>query len=163
MTPNLISDAPDARDVPSLIAYILERFHETHRRELPDLVALAQALHGPGAEVAEQLESMGQALEMHMFKEEVRLFPMMEQGGNSLIGHLIDDMSREHRAHDEQIELLGSLVATLQSPPSGEATLAALRVGVARLIDDLHLHMRIEDDVLFPPFASAPRPRASLA
>ena len=29
---------------------------------------------------------------MHMFKEEMRLFPMMEQGGNTLLWQLVDAM-----------------------------------------------------------------------
>lgn len=163
MPASSLPDPSDASEVPTLIAHILERFHETHRRELPGLVALAQALHGPGAEVAEQLLSMASALEAHMFKEEMRLFPMIEQGGSPLIGHLIDDMSREHRAHDEEIGRLEGLLAALQPPPGGEATLAALRAGVAGFVDDLHLHMQIEDDVLFAPFVDAPRARASRA
>ena len=44
-----------------------------------------------------------------MFKEEMRLFPMMEQGGNTLIGLLIEDLHREHVAHEKAMNALSSL------------------------------------------------------
>jgi hypothetical protein len=81
-----------ADKVAVLIAHILARFHETHRAELPELVALAKA-HAPG--LLGPLQDLAVALELHMFKEEARLFPMMEQGGNTLIGHLIEDLTAE--------------------------------------------------------------------
>ena len=88
-----------------LIDHILTRFHETHRRELPGIVALARELEGKGATptLADDLDVMAKALEMHMFKEEMRLFPMMEQGGNTLIVHLIDDMQAEHLDHADVV------------------------------------------------------------
>jgi regulator of cell morphogenesis and NO signaling len=152
-----------ADDVPTLIAHILERFHDTHRRELPGLVALARELGASGAELAGHLDTMAKALDLHMFKEEMRLFPMIEQGGSPLIGHLIDDLAREHRAHDEAIARLEELLAALHVAPEHVGIAGALRAGVAKLVDDLRQHMHAEDDVLFPPFAAAPRPRASLA
>ncbi len=78
----------------------------------------SRALPAPGEDLAGHLESMAAALEAHMSKEEMRLFPMMEQGGRALIGHLIDDLRQ---------------------------------------------HMRAGDAVLFPRYANASRPRASLA
>jgi hypothetical protein len=50
--------------------------------------------------LVDELRAIGNALEQHMFKEEMRLFPMMEQGGNTLIGLLIEDLHREHVAHE---------------------------------------------------------------
>mgnify|MGYP005845998039 CR=1 FL=1 len=156
-------DSLPCAGVPALIAHIVERFHETHRRELPELVALARALSAPGKDLGEHLDSMAAALETHMFKEEMRLFPMIEQGGSPLIGHLIDDLAREHRSHDDAIARLEALVAALSVPPGCEGAAQALRAGVAKLVDDLRQHMHAEDDVLFPRYADAPRSRASLA
>jgi regulator of cell morphogenesis and NO signaling len=158
-----VADTLRADDVPALIAHILERFHDTHRREVPELVALARELGSPGAELADHLDTMAKALDLHMFKEEMRLFPMIEQGGSPPIGHLIDDLGREHRAHDEAIARLETLLDALHVAPEHVGIAVALRTGVAKLVDDLRQHMHAEDDVLFPPYAAAPRPRASLA
>lgn len=42
------------------------------------------------------MRTIGDELEQHMFKQEMRLFPTMEQGGNTLICPLIEDLHREH-------------------------------------------------------------------
>jgi regulator of cell morphogenesis and NO signaling len=147
-------------DVRELIAHIVERFHETHRRELLVLASLARELGPPGTDLAEHLASMGMALELHMFKEEMRLFPMMEQGGNALIGRLIDDLERDHRAHEEAISRLEALSAGLSGQPAREGSADALQAGVVKLVADLEAHIRLEEDVLFPRFGMSPPPAA---
>lgn len=155
-------DTLPAADVPALTAHIVERFHETHLRELALLVSLAHELGASGADLAEHLASMTSLLERHMFKEEMRLFPMMEQGGNTLIGLLIDDLVREHRAHEEAVARLEALTAGLSVLPGREDTTGALRTGVAKLVADLAEHVRLEDEVLFPLFEASPRTPARL-
>jgi regulator of cell morphogenesis and NO signaling len=137
-----------------LIDHILTRFHETHRRELPGIVALARQLEGQGATptLADDLDVMAKALEMHMFKEEMRLFPMMEQGGNTLIAHLIADMRAEHRSHADAVADLERRMADLVAPAGIEPELAALRGALAKLFDDLTQHVHLEEQVLFPMF-----------
>ena len=95
--PQHIADAllalePDAEDrdwrsMPAgqLIEYILARFHERHRDQLPELIRLAsrvEQVHGskPGCPngLAEHLWNMQQELESHMLKEEQILFPMLQ-------------------------------------------------------------------------------------
>lgn len=154
--------AMNGADLPALIEHIVDRYHEAHRRELPALVTLAQALGAPGAEIAEHMAAMASALERHMFKEEMRLFPMMEQGGSTLIGVLIDDLAREHRVHEAFVARLEALTAALPAPPAPDHTAEALRAGVARLVADLGEHVRLEDEWLFPRFAASPRSRAVL-
>lgn len=138
----------------ALIAHILSRFHETHRSELPGIVALARALDAQGAtpKLADDLDAMARALDLHMFKEEMRLFPMMEQGGNTLIAHLMADMAAEHDAHADVMADLAHRLAGLVAPAGAEPTLAALRAAVAKLFDDLAQHARLEETVLFPMF-----------
>ena len=128
-----------------LIDHILTRFHETHRRELPGIVALARELEGKGATptLADDLDVMAKALEMHMFKEEMRLFPMMEQGGNTLIVHLIDDMQAEHLDHADVVAELEHRMADLVAPAGTEPDVAALRAAVAKLFDDLAQHVQL--------------------
>lgn len=135
-------------DTEALIAHILERFHETHRRELPGLIAQAQAVSAP---LGGMLAALAEGLEQHLFKEEMRLFPMMEQGGSSLIVHLIDDMQAEHERQQQELLELQALI-------DGEAIAArapALQQGLAKLLADLREHMRVEDEVLFPRFRPA--------
>jgi regulator of cell morphogenesis and NO signaling len=144
-----------SRDPAELIAHVLDRYHETHRRELPQILQLARELQARGAPpaVADHPDAMAKALESHMFKEEMRLFPMIEQGGNTLIGHLIADMHAEHLEHCEATARLQALLAGLRAPPGAEAEEAALRAAVAKLLDDLAQHMQLEDQILFLLFS----------
>lgn len=132
---------PDPRDTATLIAHILERFHEGHRRDLPVLLAQAREAAPP---LAAHLESIANALEHHMFKEEARLFPMMEQGGHSLLGLLIDDLEAEHRVHEDALAMLIALM--------DECAPESLRQPLQHFVDELRAHVQIEDEVLFRRF-----------
>jgi regulator of cell morphogenesis and NO signaling len=136
----------------ALIEQIQTRFHEGHRRALPGLLAKAAAVEARGLDtgLVETLRAIGTELEQHMFKEEMRLFPMMEQGGNTLIARLIDDMHREHRQHEDAVEDLLRLRAALPSDAAHAA--ADFDAALARLLADLSAHVRAEDDDLFPRF-----------
>lgn len=139
-----------ARD---LVEHVLERFHEAHRRDLPRIVALAhdvEAGAGP-AGFAAPFAALAEALEMHMFKEEMRLFPMMEQGGNSLIVRLIDDMQAEHGLHGDEIAHIEALLQAVPAAGAGSA-LASLRTAWTGFLADLAEHTQLEDERLFPMF-----------
>ena len=78
--PNSIPDS-----VEGLIGYILERYHQVHRRELPELRNLAVRVEQVHAEhpavpasLSDLLARMHAALESHMQKEEQVLFPRFE-------------------------------------------------------------------------------------
>ena len=150
-----MSSTPPRKAV-ELIEDILLRFHETHRRELTEILRLARECesHRTSPGLVDELAAMAEALESHMFKEEMRLFPMMEQGGNTLIGHLIDDMQAEHRAHQAEIARLQALLAVLPVPAAAATTVATLRTAVGKLFADLAEHIRVEDELLFPLFVA---------
>ena len=143
-----------AAQAATLIEHIQTRYHDTHRRSLAQLLPLASQAVALGLHVGvvEQLASIGNALEQHMFKEEMRLFPMMEQGGNTLIGRLIEDLHREHGEHLPAVqELQGQLRATDATGPA-QPILAQLVQGVDDFARELAEHIRLEDEVLFPLF-----------
>lgn len=150
----MTSTAP--RNATELIEHIRLRFHETHRRELVEILRLAREceLQGTPPGLVDELAAMAAALESHMFKEEMRLFPMMEQGGNTLIGHLIDDMQAEHLAHQAEIARLQALLAALPVPAASATAVAVMRPAVGKLFADLAEHIRVEDDLLFPMFVA---------
>lgn len=143
-----------AAQAATLIEHIQTRYHDTHRRSLAQLLPMASQAVALGLHVGlvEQLASIGNALEQHMFKEEMRLFPMMEQGGNTLIGRLIEDLHREHCEHlPAVLELQNHLRAT-DATGAAQQTLFQLIQGVDDFARDLAEHIRLEDEVLFPLF-----------
>jgi regulator of cell morphogenesis and NO signaling len=139
----------------ALIDHIQTRFHEGHRRALPELLCLAEAVEARGIDegLGDELRAIGNALELHMFKEEMRLFPMMEQGGNTLIGRLIDDLQCEHVEHEDAMNVFRARLAALSGASSVDPALQQLVQAVDDLANELASHMRAEDDELFPLFA----------
>jgi regulator of cell morphogenesis and NO signaling len=142
-----------------LIDYILTRFHETHRRELPELIALAQRVEERHAEhpqvprgLARMLEHVAEALEEHMQKEERILFPMMRAGGVPMIMGPIEVMEHEHVEHGERLRQLEALTNNHSPPADACTSWHALYVGTRKLVDDVMQHIHLENNVLFPQF-----------
>lgn len=149
--------APDEAGTDALIDTILSRFHETHRRELPELIRLArrvEAVHKAHPEVprglAAALEELQQELEAHMAKEENVLFPMLRRGVP--MNQPIAVMRQEHDAHGERIRALEAIVHHGQWPQDACPTWRACYGGVRKLVDDLMEHIHLENNVLFPRF-----------
>jgi regulator of cell morphogenesis and NO signaling len=147
----------------ALIEQILTRFHEGHRRALPELQAMAAAVDASGIDngLADALCAIGNALELHMFKEEMRLFPMMEQGGNTLIGRLIEDLHREHGAHQDAMDDFRVRLRRLAQNHGANSALQALMEGVDELARELDSHIRTEDEELFALFSLFAMPEAA--
>ena len=143
-----------AAQAATLIEHIQTRYHDTHRRSLAQLLPLASQAVALGLHVGvvEQLASIGNALEQHMFKEEMRLFPMMEQGGNTLIGRLIEDLHREHGEHLPAVQELQSQLRATDATGAAQPILAQLVRVVDGFACELAEHIRLEDEVLFPLF-----------
>jgi len=160
----LSPEAGAAPDEPlPLIDHILTRFHETHRRELPELIALARRVeerHAGHPDVprglAHLLEHIAEAIEEHMQKEERILFPMMRAGGMPMILGPIQVMEHEHVEHGERLRQLEALTRQHTPPADACTSWHALYAGTRKLVDDVMQHIHLENNVLFPQF-SEPR------
>lgn len=153
------------RQASALIEHIQTHFHEGHRRALPELQAMAAAVEslGLGEGLVDELTSLGDALEQHMFKEEMRLFPMMEQGGNTLIGQLIEDLHRDHVEHEAALQAFQARLRQLPASAPTDPALQRLANGVDELAHALSQHIRTEDDELFPLFSPPGRAASTAA
>lgn len=152
--------APEPTD--ALVAYIRRRYHDTHRRELPELVRLArkvEAVHRDHPDVpaglADEIEGLRLELEEHMNKEEQVLFPAFVSGGGQLIDPAIEQMRREHRHHGTRLERLEELAHEFEPPADACRSWCALYTGAEKLVDDLREHIHLENNVLFPRFEGA--------
>lgn len=149
----------------AVIDLILTRYHETHRRELPELARLArrvEAVHRDNPAVprglADLLETMGADLENHMAKEEQVLFPLMRQadlagGSHPMIPHAIAMMTSEHDDHASHLRELERLTGDFTPPAEACNTWRALYAGGRKFADDLVAHIHTENNILFPRFA----------
>lgn len=154
---------PDAATPSELIDHILDRYHEVHRAQLPELIRMArrvEAVHREHPHVpiglADHLETMHEELLSHMLKEEQVLFPMLRTGGNPFVGQPIGMMRVEHVDHGEALDKLNALTNDATPPQGACNTWRALYAGIAQLGDDLINHIHLENNVLFPRFETAP-------
>lgn len=147
------------QDTDKLIDLIEERYHATHRRELPELIRLSrrvEAVHREHSEspqgLADLLAEMAEELESHMMKEEQVLFPLMRRGGHPMIVHPIGAMRAEHDDHGEHLRRMEELTRGGAAPAEACPTWRALYAGTRKLADDLMEHIHLENNILFPRF-----------
>lgn len=159
-----------ALGVAALIAHILERYHEIHRRELPELIALAQKVERvhhdmPDAPLglADTLKRLSIELDTHMKKEEFVLFPAMREGLEKGITQPIAMMRTEHDGHDEAIRSIESKAHGFAVPEGACGSWQRLYEGTAKLCSDLREHIHVENDILFPRFELAAKGRCICA
>ena len=153
-------------DSAALIEHILERYHEIHRRDLPELIALAQKVERVHHDVpdaplglADMLKRLYIELDTHMKKEEFVLFPAMREGLEKGITQPIVMMRSEHDFHDETIQSIKGKVHDFVVPEGACGSWERLYTGTAKLCSDLRDHIHVENDILFPRFELAAQGR----
>ncbi len=142
---------------------IVFRHHSFVRRELPRLSALAAKVHDRHGATHPELASIRDLLDVlsaelfpHMLKEERVLFPLIKQLDASPhapsmpllapIRHMMDD-------HDDAGELLRkirALASGFEPPPEACASYNALYSGLEAFEKDMHHHIHLENNILFP-------------
>ena len=153
--PGEVSHPESLSDI-ELIEYMLNRYHDVHRQQLPELIRLAQRverMHGGHVHcpdgLSAHLERMLEDLEAHMQKEEQILFPMICRGIRDLAVHPISIMRGEHEEHAVALAEIDNLTRGLQLPDEACSTWRGLYQGLQMLKVDLQAHIRLENDVLF--------------
>ncbi len=152
-----------------LIDHILITYHEPLRTELPRLQQMADkvlAVHGDKMpEVLNELRSVFTALRMelegHMAKEEQILFPMIRAGRGGNADGPIAIMEQEHASAGAALERVRQLTNDFQPPEGACATWTALWAGLADLEKELHLHIHLENNILFPRASESCLPGAA--
>jgi regulator of cell morphogenesis and NO signaling len=142
-----------------LIDHILSRYHETHRRELPELVRLARKVEAVHADhpqsprgLGDVLKQMLGELEVHMSKEELILFPAMRRRLEGGLDVPIAQMRHDHNDHSEHLQRLEELTDNFTLPDGACRSWQALYAASAKLAEDLVEHIHLENNVLFPRY-----------
>lgn len=147
----------DIRPLPELIAHIETRFHAPLWQELGGLVTLARVVevahqdeprcpHG----LADHLSGVREAVERHLWKEERVLFPMILAGRGGAARMPIRVMVEEHEDHGKNLARTRELTGDLAAPEGACESWRALYDALRRLEEDLHEHVHLENNVLFP-------------
>jgi regulator of cell morphogenesis and NO signaling len=154
-----------------LILHIVSTHHEYLKLELPRVAQRVQKVvqvHGekdPATlhELQRVYEGLQQELSVHMRKEEMILFPAIEryevavQSGLPLppapfgsIANPIGVMEGEHESAGVALRRIRELTGAFQAPPYACSTYIAMLDGLKALEADLHAHIHLENNILFP-------------
>ncbi len=140
-----------------LIDHILSTHHLYLKRELPRLTfLLGKVLAAHGANHGDSLvplgrtfESMREELESHMAKEEMILFPAIKNGFPH-VSHPIRVMEHEHDSAGQALAAMRQVTGNYSLPEGACNTYRALFSGLQELEADLHRHIHLENNILFP-------------
>jgi regulator of cell morphogenesis and NO signaling len=154
-----------------LIRHIVSTHHEYLKLELPRVgqrvkkVVQAHGAHDPVAlpELERVYEGLWEEMSMHLHKEEMMLFPAIERyeaatrNGLPLppspfgtIANPIGVMEAEHEGAGLALQRIRELTADYTAPSYACGTYRAMLDGLKALEADLHTHIHLENNILFP-------------
>jgi regulator of cell morphogenesis and NO signaling len=170
-----IESAPAVKDwqlspLEELVAHIVATHHSYVKTELPRLAVLAQKVvnrHGTQRAELPKLQSalaqLDAELTQHLAKEEAVLFPYIVQleraraAGSarpaSCFGNVanpIEMMTQEHDAAGALLAEMRRLSGNFTTPPDACPTYHAYYDGLREFEQDLHQHIHLENNILFP-------------
>jgi regulator of cell morphogenesis and NO signaling len=145
------------RPLSELLDFIEGHYHQRHRADLPELIAMAakvEKVHADKPTCPRDLEAHLRAVHAavldHLGKEEQVLFPMIRSGYGVHADAPIRVMEQEHEDHGRNLARLRELAHDFVAPPEACATWKALYLRLHRLADELMEHIHLENNVLFP-------------
>jgi regulator of cell morphogenesis and NO signaling len=151
-------------------AHIVEKHHRYVRQEIPRVETLLSkvvdrhgAAHSELSEIRNLFGVVAQELSTHMLKEEQVLFPHIERlaagfARNSpappaffgAVERPIANMIADHDDAGSLLEKIRELSNGYTTPAGACPTFGALYRGLAEFERDLHEHIHLENNILFP-------------
>lgn len=161
----------------ALIRHIQQRYHAHLRTELPrldgmlDKVVSKHAAHLPDVLLPLQhtYKALVEELLEHMVKEDQVLFPLIEalEQGTASPGEAaarldapISVLIEEHQAAGAALAAIRQMTRGFSPPEWACPTFRGLYFGLAQLETDMHLHVHLENHILFPRAATLARRRS---
>jgi regulator of cell morphogenesis and NO signaling len=158
-----------AWDLDFLATYIVNNHHAYVRQAVGPMQAHTRKVadvhgdrHPEVREIAERFDLVAADLMAHMAKEEGVLFPYISRlavaarGGEvpvapfGTIANPIGMMEEEHRNAGDQMAAMRKLSAGFVVPPDACATFTVTYQELRAFEADLHLHIHLENNILFP-------------
>ena len=169
-TPEVEAENWASKSLEDLSSHIVATHHAYVKRELPRLALLAQRVvnrHGSTKTellvIAATLTQLDEELTQHLAKEEAVLFPYVasleraltngSEKPRSCFGTLANPiamMTREHDAAGTLIAEIRSLSQNFTTPADACPTFHAFYGGLKEFEQDLHQHIHLENNILFP-------------
>jgi len=176
-----LAEMPDERNwqgapLQDLVMEIQHRFHQPLREELPRLAFMVDKVvrvHGHRhpemlSGVQREFRALCDELLPHMTKEDEVLFPAivaLERGEPSPMGAWpwiegpIEVMEDDHDRAGAALANLRALTSGYQWPADACATFQGLFYGLSVLERDMHVHIHLENNILFPRAAALAQQR----
>lgn len=153
-----------------LVDYILNNHHQYVRRMIPVITLHADkvaSVHGKNhpetLEIADFFLAVRDELQMHMMKEERILFPYIKQLEKSkkdnekivpppfgTIRNPVSMMEMEHQSAGDAMYNIRELSGNYNPPSDACNTFKALYSELKEFEEDLHKHIHLENNILFP-------------
>jgi regulator of cell morphogenesis and NO signaling len=154
-----------------LVSHIVETHHAYLKAELPALgarIAKVVSVHGGRdpqrlPRLAAVFAGLRNEMETHLVKEEAIHFPFIAQYGMAQsrnqpappvpfgsIAHPIAVMEHEHDGAGDALAEIRDLTDGYNPPAYACSTVRALYEGLKALEKDLHIHIHLENNILFP-------------
>jgi regulator of cell morphogenesis and NO signaling len=145
-----------------LVDYIESVHHSFVRDAIPAIRAFTTKVakvHGHQqpelALIADRFEQLASAMEEHMQFEEEQLFPAVRAGNATELVQDIDRAEDEHRDAGALMEEIRQLSDNYTPPEWACATYRAAYVNLSQFEQDLHIHVHLENNVLFQKLVPA--------
>jgi regulator of cell morphogenesis and NO signaling len=153
-----------------LTSHIVSEHHDYVRAEGPRLIALLQKVkarhewvHPEVTTINDVFATLFQELSIHMLKEEQVLFPYLNSMDSAVkagkaappaffgsVRNPIGHMLAAHNDAGDSLARISTLSNGYQAPPDGCPTFRALYHGLAEFERNLHRHLHLENNILFP-------------
>jgi regulator of cell morphogenesis and NO signaling len=150
--------------------HIIKKHHQYVETQIPMLDSFLHKLcsvHGPQYpelyEIAGLFNDSAAELTMHMKKEELMLFPYINQlvkaknlgttaspAPFGTVANPVHMMMQEHAHEGERFKQISALSNNYTIPPDGCNTYKVTYALLKEFQDDLHLHIHLENNILFP-------------
>jgi regulator of cell morphogenesis and NO signaling len=169
LPPETAGDTDERRwPVDRLIDHIISTHHAYVRAAMPaiaqhlaKLVSVHGERHPELARIAATFDEVHQELQQHMMKEERVLFPCIRELAATAAGQRrpspfgtienpIRMMQREHQDAGDEMRLIRELTNGYMPPADGCTTYRVTFAELAQFERDLHRHVHLENNLLFP-------------
>ncbi|CAG1000862.1 Iron-sulfur cluster repair protein ScdA [Phycisphaerales bacterium] len=156
-----VDAAPDGSSMAALIDHITRTHHAAMKTELPRLAQLVERVANAHAQHHPELPRLKQVFHRfagdlldHMRKEEVLLFPILRaiDAGSPApaVSGPILKMMQEHESAGDGLAQMSALTSRYAVPADACGAYRALMEGLKALEQDMHRHVHLENNVLFP-------------
>jgi regulator of cell morphogenesis and NO signaling len=165
-----VNNAYNEWNLDFLADYIVNTHHSYVRKYLPEMQAYALKVarvhggrHPELLPILNQVTEINDELSAHLVEEETVLFPLVKQivqaknagtqlskSGNESLATLIAQMEKEHDSVGRALDEIRRLSNDFELPKDACASYSLFYKMIQEFENDLHLHIHLENNILFP-------------